>query len=71
MSNNSNELEFNHTGHRELYNWWSDNPEKDKRDWPGCVNNGGDYFSESWCLLVIMQQITVKKKWTPQYTSMH
>lgn len=49
MSNDSNELEFNHTGHRELYDWWCNNPEKGKYTWPGWVNNGGDYFSESWC----------------------
>lgn len=49
MDSNTNELEFNYTGHHKLYDWWCDNPEKDKREWPGWVNNGGDYFSESWC----------------------
>lgn len=49
MNSNTNELEFNYTGHRKLYDWWCDNPEKNKNEWPGWVNNGGDYFSESWC----------------------
>lgn len=39
MDSNTNELEFNYTGHRKLYDWWSDNPEKDKREWIGWVYN--------------------------------
>lgn len=49
MSTITDELEFNHTGHHKLYDWWCNNPEKDKREWPEWVNNGGDYFSEYWC----------------------
>lgn len=28
-------MRFNHSGHKALWNWLADNPNKDKRDWPG------------------------------------
>ena len=31
---------FNHTAHKELWTWLSENPEKGKGDWPGWDNTG-------------------------------
>lgn len=32
---------FNHTGHKELWDWVSKYPEQDKSNWPGWARNGG------------------------------
>ena len=34
---------FNHTAHKEMWTWLSENPEKEKEDWPGWEWNGGRY----------------------------
>lgn len=34
---------FNHTAHKELWNWLAQNPDKQKRDWGGWEENGGEY----------------------------
>ena len=34
---------FNHTAHKELWTWLSENPEMDKDDWHGWEVNGGEY----------------------------
>lgn len=34
---------FNHTGHKELWDWLSKNPTMDKEQWPGWEYNGGTY----------------------------
>ena len=34
---------FNHTAHKELWNWLAKHPTKNKRAWPGWKNNGGEY----------------------------
>lgn len=40
-----NQIVFNETGHRELWQWLVDNPMKNKEDWPGWDYNGGTYDS--------------------------
>lgn len=34
---------FNHTAHKALWIWLSENPKKSKKDWPGWKINGGKY----------------------------
>ena len=34
---------FNHTAHKELWNYLAENPTKQKEDWPGWEVNGGKY----------------------------
>lgn len=34
---------FNHTAHKALWNWLSENPDKEKSDWPGWEWNGGKH----------------------------
>ncbi len=34
---------FNHTGHKELWDWLAQNPDKSKGNWPGWIWNGGEY----------------------------
>ena len=34
---------FNHTAHKELWNYLAENPTKHKKDWPGWEINGGEY----------------------------
>lgn len=34
---------FNHTAHKELWDWLAQNPDKEKDDWPGWKCNGGEY----------------------------
>ena len=34
---------FNHTEHKELWDWLSKNPTMDKKHWPGWEYNGGPY----------------------------
>ncbi len=34
-------LKFNHTAHKEMWTWLSENPEKEKDNWPGWEWNGG------------------------------
>lgn len=34
---------FNHTGHKELWNYLAENPTEWKEDWPGWEVNGGEY----------------------------
>ena len=34
---------FNHTGHKEMWGWLADNPTKEKDEWPGWKQNGGEY----------------------------
>ena len=36
---------FNHTAHKKLWTWLSENPEMDKKDWPEWKVNGGKYSS--------------------------
>ena len=41
---------FNHTAHKKLWTWLSENPEMDKDDWPEWEVNGGEYSEvESHC----------------------
>lgn len=35
---------FNHTAHKELWDWLARNPDKEKDDWPGWIGNGGEYY---------------------------
>lgn len=35
---------FNHTAHKELWDWLARNPDKEKKDWPGLGVNGGKYI---------------------------
>lgn len=37
---------FNLTGHRALWGWLAENPDKSKGDWPGWKMNGGSYENE-------------------------
>lgn len=39
-------MKFNHTAHKEMWNWLSENPESDKYDWPGWEWNGGTHKRE-------------------------
>lgn len=34
---------FNHTGHKELWDWLAEHPNKEKFDWPEWLANGGCY----------------------------
>lgn len=34
---------FNHTAHKELWDWLAKNPDRDTRDWPRWRKNGGEY----------------------------
>ncbi len=36
-------MKFNHTAHKEMWNWLAENPEMGKEDWPGWEWNGGTY----------------------------
>lgn len=36
-------MEFNHTAHKELWDWLSKNPSKGKGSWPGWNCNGGSH----------------------------
>lgn len=36
-------MKFNHTAHRELWDWLSKNPDKSKHNWPGWKVNGGQH----------------------------
>lgn len=38
-----NQIVFNHTGHKELWQWLVNNPMMEKEDWPGWDYNGGTY----------------------------
>ena len=38
---------FNHTAHKKLWTWLSENPEMDKEDWPEWEINGGKYYEVS------------------------
>lgn len=40
---------FNHTGHKELWDWLSKNPTKDKKQWPGWEWNKGEYYAANDC----------------------
>lgn len=40
---------FNHTGHKELWDWLAQNPDKHKCDWPGWVYNGGEHIATGGC----------------------
>ena len=41
---------FNHTAHKELWDWLGENPDKSKCDWDGWVLNGGKYeIANSYC----------------------
>lgn len=42
-------MKFNHTAHKELWDWLAKNPKKDKGDWPGWMTNGGIYRSPWLC----------------------
>lgn len=39
---------FNHTGHKELWDWLVQNPDKEKFEWTGWEKNGGKYQIPSW-----------------------
>lgn len=39
-------MKFNHTAHKGVWVWLSENPNKKKGDWPGWDKNGGDFFEE-------------------------
>lgn len=36
-------MKFNHTAHKELWNWLADNPDKKKHEWPEWDFNGGKH----------------------------
>ena len=36
-------MKFNHTAHKELWNWLAENPDEEKEDWPGWQVNGGKH----------------------------
>lgn len=36
---------FNHTAHRELWDWLAKNPKAHLSHWPGWKDNGGDYLA--------------------------
>ena len=38
---------FNHTAHRELWDWLSKNPDVPKENWPKWEENGGEYQEET------------------------
>jgi hypothetical protein len=41
---------FDHTHHKELWNWLAENPYDEKCDWPGWYYNGGKVdYAESDC----------------------
>ena len=40
---------FNHSAHRRLWNWLSNNPGKFKDEWPGWKGRGGEFFSSKKC----------------------
>lgn len=39
---------FNHTAHKELWDWLVRNPDKQKSDWEGWNFNGGKYEGIAW-----------------------
>lgn len=39
---------FNHTSHKEMWKWLSNNPIKQKKDWIGWDHNGGDLVYEGY-----------------------
>ena len=44
------DMKFNHTAHKELWNWLADNPDKKKNEWPGWISNNGLYkCPENFC----------------------
>ena len=55
-------IKFNHTAHKEMWTWLSENPEKEKDDWPGWESNGGEYpFAAFWCFACQYALSKVKK----------
>lgn len=45
-------MKFNHTGHKELWDWLSKNPDQYKDNWEGWKHNGGQYeVSENFCFM--------------------
>lgn len=40
---------FNHTAHKELWDWLSKNPDRDTQDWPRWRKNGGEYQASWHC----------------------
>ena len=38
---------FNHTAHKEMWNWLAENPKKEKGDWPGWDKNGGNFLENN------------------------
>lgn len=40
---------FNHTAHKELWDWLAKNPDKNKYDWPGWGFNGGKHVATRGC----------------------
>lgn len=39
---------FNHTAHKELWDWLVRNPDKEKFEWPEWIINGGSYTNPGW-----------------------
>ena len=37
---------FNHTAHKEMWTWLAENPEMEKKDWPGWKAFDKDYFED-------------------------
>lgn len=35
-------MKFNHTAHKALWDWLAENPDREKEDWIGWEENGGD-----------------------------
>lgn len=42
-------IKFNHTAHKELWDWLAKNPEKGKREWSGWIENRGGYYAALHC----------------------
>lgn len=40
---------FNHTAHKELWDWLAKNPDKEKDDWKGWDIHGGKYVLDGNC----------------------
>ena len=40
-------MKFNHTAHKNLWDWLSKNPDKEKDDWSGWEFNGGSFSKVS------------------------
>ncbi len=55
-------VKFNHTAHKEMWTWLSENPEMDKDDWPEWIwNSGGLYTGMEEMCFACLYAVEIKE----------